>query len=32
MTLDEVEAWADRMRSVCETDDEEVESVREALR
>ena len=32
MTLKEVECWADRMRSVCKTDDDEIKSVREALR
>lgn len=32
MTLDEIATWADRMRSVCQTDDEEIESVRDALR
>jgi len=32
MTLDEVLSWADRMKSLCETNDEEVETVRNALR
>jgi len=32
MTLDEVLTWADRMRSVCNAADEEVEMIREALR
>ena len=31
MTIDEVLTWAERMRSVCETDDYNVEKVREAL-
>merc|ERR1719411_868747 len=32
MTIDEVLYWADRMRSVCNAADEEVETIREALR
>lgn len=31
MQIDEVLYWADRMRSLCETNDEEVERVRDAL-
>jgi len=32
MSLDEVLSWADRMRSVCETNDEEIETVRNELK
>ena len=32
MTIEEILTWADRMKSLCESTDEEIESVREALK